>query len=225
MREHADERASPLSGGRAKGRGGLLGTALAACAALAAASCVPVVGRGAGRGPVYLAARPVAALAGAVGDGDDAPPLDAVITPLLPAGAGVRVGLTTYPVTSDWDVDSRMTFGGYFHFAERETSRFEGGISLLRDNTDSSENHAYVAGVNYVGYLGAQGFLYWSLGGGAISETLYADNYFFGYLEAAAGYWIGSGQRGIDLRAGIQTPFGSDVNVNLVVFFVIGYDI
>jgi len=196
---------------------------------LAAASCVPVAGPGAGRGPVYLAARPVASLAGAIGDDSDDEegprPLDAAIAPFLPAGIGVRAGYTAYPVTSDRDVDSRMTLGGYFHFAEKETRRFEGSVSFMGDGTDTSENHAFVAGVNYVGYLGPQGFLYWSVGGGAISESLYVDDYFFGYLEASAGYWIGSGQRGVDFRAGIQTPFGADVNVNLVIFFVVGYDI
>jgi hypothetical protein len=196
---------------------------------LVAASCAPVAEPGVGRAPVYLAAHPAAALAGAIGDGSDdeeAPsPLDAAIAPLLPAGMGVRAGYTAYPVTSDRDVDSRMTFGGYFHFAEKEASRFEGSVSFMGDGTDRSENRAFVAGINYVGYLGTEGFLYWSVGGGAISESLYVDDYFFGYLEASAGYWIGSGQKGIDLRAGIQAPFGADVNVNLIIFFVIGYDI
>jgi hypothetical protein len=225
MRTYADERAS-TSGCRAKGWGR---TALAACAALAAASCVPVVGRGVGREPVHIDARPVAALVGA--DLTDGPedregplPLDAV-APLLPAGIGVRAGYATYPVTSDQEVDSRLAMGVYFHFAEKETRRFEGSVSFAGDGTDTSENRAYVVGINYVRYVGAQGFFYWSVGGGAISEALYADDYFFGYLEASTGYWIGSGQRGIDLRAGIQAPLGSDTNVNLVVFFAIGYDI
>jgi hypothetical protein len=196
---------------------------------LAAASCVPVAGSGAGRGQVYPAAHPASALAGAIGDDSDDEEArsrpDAGIAPLLPAGMGVRAGFTAYPVTSDRDVDSRMTLGGYFHFAEKETSRFEGSVSFMGDGTDRSENRAFVAGINYVGYLGTEGFLYWSVGGGAISEKLYVDDYFFGYLEAAAGYWVGSGQKGIDLRAGVQTPFGSDVNVNLIIFFVVGYDI
>jgi hypothetical protein len=204
-------------------------------ALLAAASCVPVAGRGAGRGPVYLAARPVAALAGAVEggpeDAEETLPPEAAVAPLLPAGIGVRGGLAAYPVTSDREVDLRAAMGVYFHFAEKETRRLEGNLSYCWDSADGSpapsesENHAYTAGLNYVSYLGTSGFLYWSVGGGVIAESLYVDDYFFGYLEAAAGYWIGSGQKGIDLRAGIQTPFGSDVNVNLVVFLAIGYDI
>jgi hypothetical protein len=136
----------------------------------------------------------------------------------------VRAGLATFPVVEDFEMDPRTALGLYVHFGESEGRRLEGGLDYLPDAEDASENFYYSLRFAYVRYIGRQGLFYWSAGGGVIRETWYQEEHTFGFAEAGLGYWLGLGQKGLDLRLAVQAPVGEDQNVFLATVFSASYD-
>ncbi len=142
------------------------------------------------------------------------------------SGLGVRARMTAYPVTSDFDMDARVVGATlYYHFKETEAARIEGYFSFLRDAVDGGENNSISFGADYVKYVGEAGFMHWVAGVGVIRETLYLDSYTGGCLRGAVGYRLGTGEKGVDLRAGMELPVGKGVNVQMALFFTVGYDL
>jgi hypothetical protein len=138
---------------------------------------------------------------------------------------GLRFGATNYMGTTTRDVDPRILIGGYYHFGESDTHRWEAGIDLTPDLDNFGENGYKVVSGHYMGFIGDRGLFYWKAGGGAIYETRGSASETFGLLEAGGGMWLEMGQdSGIFAGLTLQLPIGSDVNAPTVLVINGGLD-